>query len=271
MAAERKRIDVLLAEKGFFPSRSAARAAVMAGLVYVNGQKIEKPGTQVATDAALEVKELPRYVSRGGLKLEKALREFAIDLTGKTAIDVGASTGGFTDCMLQHGAQKVYSIDVGYGQLDWRLRQDERVVLLERTNIRYLSPEAIKDPVEFAAIDVSFISLALVLPVIQKLGVPEIVTLVKPQFEIGKDRVGKKGVVKKPEDHYEVLQNITAKAAELGYAVINATYSPIRGPQGNIEYLLHLRQKPSTPGKEIDYTQIVALAHQNLSEKGDLP
>ncbi|NLP37108.1 MAG: TlyA family RNA methyltransferase [Firmicutes bacterium] len=271
MAPERKRIDLLLAEKGLFPSRSAARAAVMAGLVYVDGQKVEKPGTQVSSRAALEIKELPRYVSRGGLKLEKALREFAIDLTGRVAIDVGASTGGFTDCMLQHGAQKVYSIDVGYGQFDWRLRQDERVVLMERTNIRYLPPEAIKEPVHFAAIDVSFISLELVLPVIQKLVVPEVVTLVKPQFEIGKGRVGKKGVVRDPKDHLEVLQKVAGIAMDLGYVAVNVTYSPIRGPQGNIEYLLHLLQDPPTPAKNLDFAQIIALAQQNLTEKGDLP
>ncbi|MDW7651839.1 MAG: TlyA family RNA methyltransferase, partial [Bacillota bacterium] len=212
MGTERKRIDVLLAERGVFASRSAARAAIMAGLVYVGGQKTDKPGTPVSEDAEIEVRELPRFVSRGGLKLEKAIHQFAVDVAGRVVLDVGASTGGFTDCLLQHGAARVYSVDVGYGQLDWRLRQDERVVSMERTNIRHLSADAFSEPPDFASVDVSFISLELVLPVLKKLGVAEVITLVKPQFEVGKGRVGKKGVVRDTGDHLEVLEKIAAAA-----------------------------------------------------------
>ena len=239
MGQKRKRLDVLLAERGLFTSRSAARAAVMAGLVSVEGRQVDKPGTLVDAAAEIIVKELPRYVSRGGLKLEKALTVFGIDLSGRVAMDVGASTGGFTDCMLQHGARRVYSVDVGYGQLDWRLRQDERVISLERTNIRYLDPEVLSEPLQFAAVDVSFISLELVLPVLQRLQVPEIAALVKPQFEVGRGQVGKKGVVRDPAAHLAAAK-IAALAVELGYDVAGVTFSPIRGPEGNIEYLLHL-------------------------------
>ena len=269
MGTERKRIDIVLAERGLFASRSAARAAVMAGLVFVDGRKMDKPGTPITADANIEVRELPKYVSRGGLKLEKALRDFAIDVAGRVALDVGASTGGFTDCLLQHGAAKVYSIDVGYGQLEWRLRQDERVVSMERTNIRRLEPGDIPQQAEFATIDVSFISLKLVLPVLKKLGVPEIVALVKPQFEVGKGRVGKKGVVRDPDDHLEVLKTVAESAAGIGYYVAGVAYSPIRGPEGNIEYLLHFTASASdfTPA----FQSVVSAAHAGLTEKGNLP
>ena len=266
MGTERKRLDLLLVERGLFVSRSTARAAIMAGLVTVDGKKIDKPGTQIPSDAAIQVTELPRYVSRGGLKLEKALKVFEIDLRGRVAMDVGASTGGFTDCMLQKGASKVYSIDVGYGQLDWRLRQDNRVVVLERTNIRHFDPASLVEAVQFAAVDVSFISLALVLPALKNLKIPEIVTLVKPQFEVGKGRVGKKGVVLDPAAHLEVLKKIAAIAVELGYSVVGVDFSPIRGPEGNIEYLLHLLAESEPKAVAVQtIRETVAVAHQTLS------
>lgn len=265
MGTERKRIDVLLAERGVFPTRSAARAAVMAGLVTVDGRKVDKPGTMATAEAQISVRELPRYVSRGGLKLEKALRHFNVDVTDKTVMDIGASTGGFTDCLLQAGAAKVYSIDVGYGQLDWKLRQDNRVVSLERTNIRHLEPGVIPEPVALAVVDVSFISLALIFPVLVRFGVPEVVALVKPQFEVGKGRVGKKGVVRDPQDHREVLLNAIDAAEREGFTAVNLSYSPLRGPEGNIEYLLHLRtgndvQDVPAP----DCAAVVAEAHNTL-------
>ncbi|MCR3922713.1 MAG: TlyA family RNA methyltransferase [Firmicutes bacterium] len=266
MGTERKRLDLILVERGLLVSRSAARATIMAGLVTVDGQRVDKPGTLVSQVALVAVKELPRYVSRGGLKLEKALDAFAIDLYGRVAMDVGSSTGGFTDCMLQNGAVKVYSVDVGYGQLDWRLRQDIRVVSMERTNIRYLDQETIEEPLQFATIDVSFISLALVLPVLRQLAVPEIVALVKPQFEVGKGRVGKKGVVRNPADHVEVLQNVAVVAENLGYQVAGVNFSPIRGPEGNIEYLLHLQDQPQAQEEAaFDFAQIVEKAHSMLT------
>ncbi|MBS4030818.1 MAG: TlyA family RNA methyltransferase [Clostridiales bacterium] len=266
MGSERKRIDLLLTDKGLFPTRSAARAAVMAGLVTVDGRKVDKPGTMATEEAQIHVKELPRYVSRGGLKLEKALRQFSIHVTGKIVMDIGASTGGFTDCLLQAGAARVYSIDVGYGQLDWKLRQDERVVSMERTNVRHLEPDQIPEPVDLAVVDVSFISLALIFPVLVRFGVPEVVALVKPQFEVGKGRVGKKGVVRDPDDHLEVLLNAIRVAEHEGFTAIDLSYSPLRGPEGNIEYLLHLRT-----GEEItdvpapDCAAIVAEAHSTLT------
>ncbi|MBT9140414.1 MAG: Hemolysin A [Dehalococcoidia bacterium] len=270
MATERKRIDVMLTERGYFPSRSAARAALMAGLVFVDGCKVDKAGTLVAAEITITVRELPRYVSRGGLKLEKALCDFKLDVAGRIALDVGASTGGFTDCLLQHGALKVYSVDVGYGQLDWRLRQDKRVISLERTNIRRLLPEQITAQLEFATVDVSFISLRHVLPVLKLFNVPEAVVLVKPQFEVGKGRVGKKGVVRDPQEHQEVLENVISFAAKEGYQLGGMTFSPIKGPEGNIEYLVYLTvSRPAVPAE--DSTAIVATAHEWLAEKGDRP
>lgn len=262
MGTERKRIDIVLTERGIFASRSAARAAIMAGLVYINEQRVDKPGTPVREDIEVDVRELPRYVSRGGLKLEKALRTFAVHITGRVALDVGASTGGFTDCLLQHGARKVYSVDVGYGQLDWRLRQDPRVVAMERTNIRNLTGEEFLEPVEFATVDVSFISLALVLPVLKVLGVVEIIALVKPQFEVGKGRVGKKGVVRDPQDHLEVLKKIAQVAKHEGYGLAGADFSPIRGPEGNTEYLFYL--KANQDYQLPDLAAVVTDAHREL-------
>jgi len=237
------RLDVLLVEKGLQESRQKAQATIMSGLVFVNGQRVDKPGTGVAADAAIEVRgNTLQYVSRGGLKLEKAMQTWPIDLTGTVCMDVGASTGGFTDCMLQNGAVKVYAIDVGYGQLAWKLRSDDRVVCLERTNARYLNHEIIPDEPDFSSVDVSFISLKLILPAIAavlKQG-GHVVCLVKPQFEAGKEKVGKKGVVRDPAVHLEVLEHFVEHAKESGFTVLDITYSPIRGPEGNIEYLGYL-------------------------------
>lgn len=255
----KKRIDVLLVEQGFFESREKAKRSIMAGLVFVNNQKCDKSGTEVKTDAKIEVKGNPiPYVSRGGLKLEKAMKNFNLTLNNKICMDIGASTGGFTDCMLQNGAKKVFSIDVGYGQLAWKLRKDERVVCMERTNIRYVTIEDTKEFADFASIDVSFISLKLVLPVAHKLITPdgEIVALIKPQFEAGREKVGKKGVVREKSTHIEVIEIVSKFAVEIGFSILNLDYSPIKGPEGNIEYLIHL--KNSNEGytfNESDYKQ----------------
>ncbi len=269
MGAEKKRLDILLTERGFYPSRSAARAAVMAGMVVVDGSRMDKPGTLVAGEVEISVCESPRYVSRGGQKLEKGLAFFGVNVTGKVAMDVGSSTGGFTDCLLQSGATRVYSIDVGYGQLDWRLRQDDRVISLERTNIRHLDADKVPETVDIAVIDVSFISLALIFPVLSRLRVPEIVALVKPQFEAGRGKVGKKGVVREPGLHLEVIEKVIADAAAFGYLAENLTYSPLRGPQGNIEYLLHLksaagRQKEPCVFDSDRCREVVEEAHRQL-------
>jgi len=240
---EKKRLDILLVKKGIFDSREKARSSIMAGVVYVNGVKEDRPGTKFRPDVEIQIKEnINPYVSRGGLKLEKALKFFGINLEGKTAIDVGASTGGFTDCMLKNGAVKVVAIDVGYGQLAWELRNDPRVICMERTNIRYVKPEDIGIIADFATIDVSFISLKKVIPVVIELIKPdgEIVCLVKPQFEAGREKVGKGGVVRKPETHIEVLQDIISFVLEFNLKIKGLTYSPIKGPEGNIEYLLYL-------------------------------
>ena len=234
------RLDVLLVERGLMESRQKAQSTIMSGLVFVNQQRVDKPGTAVANDAEIEVRgNVLRYVSRGGLKLEKAMATFPISLDGAVCGDIGASTGGFTDCMLQNGAVKVYAVDVGYGQLAWKLRSDPRVICMERTNARYLDHEQIPDELDFASIDVSFISLKLILPAvcgILKDG-GHVACLVKPQFEAGKEKVGKKGVVRDPEVHLEVLENFLIHAKESGFTVIDITFSPIRGPEGNIEYL----------------------------------
>ena len=240
----KKRIDILLVEQGYFDSRERAKKAIMAGLVFVDNQRCDKAGTEVKEDANILVKGNPiPYVSRGGLKLEKAMKNFGVTLKDKVCMDIGASTGGFTDCMLQNGAVKVFSIDVGYGQLAWKLRQDERVVCMERTNIRYVTIEDTKEFADFASIDVSFISLKLVLPKAKELlnidG--EIVALIKPQFEAGKGKVGKKGVVREKSTHIEVIQMISDFAVENGFEILDLDYSPIKGPEGNIEYLIHLK------------------------------
>lgn len=236
----KKRLDVLVCERGLVDSRQRAQGVIMSGQIFVNGQRVDKAGTPVDETAEVELRgQSLAYVSRGGLKLEKALKVFPLDLNGKTAIDAGASTGGFTDCMLQNGAQKVYAVDVGYGQLAWSLRQDPRVVCMERTNVRYLTTEQITDPLDFGSVDVSFISLKLILPALRSLMKPEgqLVCLVKPQFEAGREKVGKKGVVRDPAVHLEVLEQFLCHADGADFSVKDISFSPIRGPEGNIEYL----------------------------------
>ena len=267
----RKRLDVLLVERGLQESRQKAQATIMSGLVFVKGQRADKPGTAVDEAAEIEIRGNPlRYVSRGGLKLEKAMATFPITLTGCVCGDIGASTGGFTDCMLQNGAAKVYAVDVGYGQLAWKLRQDPRVVCLERTNARYLDHSVIPDELDFASIDVSFISLKLILPAvcgILKDG-GHVACLVKPQFEAGKEKVGKKGVVRDSAVHLEVLEHFLEHAKESGFTVLGLTYSPIRGPEGNIEYLGYLEKGDWRP-MEFDLKALVEESHQTLKEHGE--
>ena len=240
------RLDVYLTEKGMVQSRERAKALIMAGQVYIKNQKCDKAGTMLdENEPDVEIKgDQLKYVSRGGLKLEKAIQEFPITLQGKVTMDIGASTGGFTDCMLQNGARKVFAVDVGYGQFAWKLRSDERVVNMERTNIRYVTPKDIGEPIDFASIDVSFISIKLVLPVAYKLLAEdgEIVALIKPQFEAGKEKVGKKGVVRDKNVHFEVIRNILDFASDNGFKILGLSYSPIKGPEGNIEYLAYLRK-----------------------------
>ena len=248
----KKRLDVLLVEQGLADSREKAKAIIMSGIVYVDNNKEDKAGTTFDETAKIEVRgNTLKYVSRGGLKLEKAMDHFGVELAGKVCMDVGASTGGFTDCMLQNGAVKVYSVDVGHGQLAWKLRNDERVVCMEKTNIRYVTPEDIDDKIEFASIDVSFISLTKVLPAVKELLTDsgEIVCLIKPQFEAGREKVGKKGVVREKSTHLEVIQMVMAYAAEIGFEIRNLEFSPIKGPEGNIEYLLYLH-KPEQASEE---------------------
>ncbi|MGG4553029.1 TlyA family RNA methyltransferase [Paenibacillus humicus] len=245
MSVSKERIDVLLVEQGYFDSREKAKTAIMAGLVFGNQERIEKAGTKIPRDTKLTVKgAIHPYVSRGGLKLEKALKLFQIDMNGRVMLDIGSSTGGFTDCALQHGASYVYAIDVGYNQLDWSLRNDERVNVKERTNFRYMTPEDLDGPSpDFASIDVSFISLRIILPpLVALLGRPaDIVALIKPQFEAGREKVGKSGVVRDAKVHQEVLETVLSFASELGYVLQGLTYSPITGGEGNIEFLAHLR------------------------------
>ncbi|MBB3109188.1 23S rRNA (cytidine1920-2'-O)/16S rRNA (cytidine1409-2'-O)-methyltransferase [Paenibacillus phyllosphaerae] len=243
MTISKERIDVLLVEQGFYESREKAKAALMAGLVIVDGEKVEKSGMKVPRTASITVKGAPHpYVSRGGLKLEKAIRAFELQLQDVVMLDIGASTGGFTDCALQNGAKYVYAIDVGYNQLDWSLRQDERVNVMERTNFRYMQPEDLKGPAPtFATIDVSFISLKLILPTLGTLFVPgsTVMALIKPQFEAGREKVGKSGVVREPAVHREVLRTILDFAGEIGFLTRNLTFSPITGGEGNVEFLVH--------------------------------
>ena len=266
--SKKTRLDVLLTERGLCESRQKAQATIMAGLVFVDGQRSDKPGTPVAEDASVEVRgHALRYVSRGGLKLEKAMQTFPITLEGKVCADIGASTGGFTDCMLQNGAAKVYAVDVGYGQLDWKLRSDERVVCLERTNARYLTREQIPAELDFASIDVSFISLKLIFPALYALlrEGGEVACLIKPQFEAGREKVGKKGVVRDPKVHLEVLENFLTHAKENDFTVLGITYSPIRGPEGNIEYLGYLR-KSAEEDRIPDLRTLVDASHTELKE-----
>ena len=265
----KKRLDVLLVERGLAESRQKAQATIMSGCVFVDGQRQDKPGTAISADAAVEVRgNTLRYVSRGGLKLEKAMELWPIDLTGAVCMDIGASTGGFTDCMLQNGAAKVYAVDVGYGQLAWKLRSDRRVVCLERTNARYLTHDQIPDEPDFASVDVSFISLKLILPAIGGLlkGGGQVVCLIKPQFEAGKEKVGKKGVVRDPAVHLEVLENFLTYAQESHFTVLGVTYSPIRGPEGNIEYLGCLLQG-DRQAEIPDLEKLVEESHQVLKEE----
>ena len=242
---EKKRLDILLVEKGLAESREKAKAIIMSGIVFVDGEKEDKAGSSFPENVNIEVRgKTLKYVSRGGLKLEKAMQVFPVVLQDKVCMDVGASTGGFTDCMLQCGAVKVYSVDVGYGQLAWKLRQDERVVVMEKTNIRYVKPEDIEKKVEFASVDVSFISLTKVLPPVRDLLTDdaEMVCLIKPQFEAGREKVGKKGVVRDRAVHEEVIRNVLSFAADNGFKVLGLDYSPVKGPEGNIEYLMHIRK-----------------------------
>lgn len=262
----KERLDLALVQRGLCDSRSRAQALIMSGEVYVNGQRSDKAGVAVDEDAAIELRGSGcPYVSRGGLKLEKALREFAIEPLGWVCSDSGASTGGFTDCLLQKGAKKVFAIDVGYGQLAWSLRTDPRVVCMERTNIRYVTPEQLGEPLDFSVVDVSFISLRLVLPVIKALLKPtgQLVCLIKPQFEAGKDKVGKKGVVREKATHIEVLERFLALARELNLTVRKLTFSPVKGPEGNIEFLGHLSM--SDEGATVpDVPALVDAAHEAL-------
>lgn len=266
----KKRLDVCLTEQGLAESRQKAQAVIMCGLVYVNGQKADKAGFPVGESDRIEVRgpTLP-YVSRGGLKLEKAMKSFPIDLKDAAAIDAGASTGGFTDCMLQNGARKVYAVDVGYGQLAWKLRSDPRVVCMERTNVRYLTPAEIPEPLDFGSADLSFISLKLVLPALHTLMKPEgkLVCLVKPQFEAGREKVGKKGVVRDPAVHREVLEQFLENAAEAGFTVLGMDFSPIRGPEGNIEYLGFLAAEGGQTWNG-DLNALVEESHRTLGGQG---
>ena len=241
----KKRLDVMMVERGLAESREKAKAIIMSGIVYVDNEKEDKAGRTFAEEVQIEVRgKTLAYVSRGGLKLEKAMQVFPIKLDGKVCMDVGASTGGFTDCMLQNGAVKVYSVDVGHGQLAWKLRQDERVVCMEKTNIRYVKPEDIEELVSFASVDVSFISLSKVLPPLRELLTEngEVVCLIKPQFEAGREKVGKKGVVRDRKVHEEVIRDVLGFADANGFEVLGLDYSPVKGPEGNIEYLMHIRK-----------------------------
>ena len=262
----KKRLDVLLTEKGYCDSRSKAQAIIMAGQVYVDGQKADKPGISYEESVDIEVRgESCPYVSRGGLKLEKALRDFGVDPTGFVCSDSGASTGGFTDCLLQQGASKVFAIDVGYGQLDWKIRSDPRVVVMERTNIRYVTPEDLGEALDLSVIDVSFISLKIVLPAIKALLKPtgQVLCLIKPQFEAGREKVGKKGVVREPETHKQVLDDFVALANALNFTILGLTFSPVKGPEGNIEFLGHLTLADKE-GILPDTAQVVSDAHTAL-------
>lgn len=266
----KERLDVLLVKRNLAPSREKAKAVIMAGSVLVDGQREDKAGAMFPDTVQITVKgnTLP-YVSRGGLKLEKAMTHFGLSLEGKVCMDVGASTGGFTDCMLQNGAVKVYSVDVGHGQLDWKLRNDERVVCMERTNIRYVTPENIAEPVQFVSIDVSFISLTKVLLPVRNLmeESAQMVCLIKPQFEAGREKVGKKGVVRDPKVHEEVIHQVIAYARSISFGVLHLEFSPIKGPEGNIEYLLHLIKLPEGAEAleaEIPVEETVKQAHGAL-------
>lgn len=266
----KERLDVLLVNRGLAPSREKAKTMIMEGNVFVNNNREDKAGSTFPDDCNIEIHgKTLQYVSRGGLKLEKAMKHFGIELDGKVCMDIGASTGGFTDCMLQNGASKVYAVDVGYGQFAWKLRQDERVVCMEKTNIRYVTPDDIADKLDFASVDVSFISLTKVLGPARELlkDDGQMVCLIKPQFEAGKEKVGKKGVVRDKKVHEEVCEKIIDFALENGFSVLNLEYSPIKGPEGNIEYLVYI-EKTNNPQKEatVDVSLVVAGAHGELDK-----
>lgn len=266
----KERLDVLLVQRGLAPSRETAKTMIMEGNVFVNNNREDKAGSLFSDDCNIEIHgNTLKYVSRGGLKLEKAMTHFGITLDGKVCMDIGASTGGFTDCMLQNGARKVYSVDVGYGQFAWVLRQDPRVVCMEKTNIRYVTPEDIDDVLDFASVDVSFISLTKVLPAAHELlrDSGQMVCLIKPQFEAGREKVGKKGVVRDRGVHLEVVEKIIDFALNNGFSVLNLEYSPIKGPEGNIEYLVYI-EKSQQPKKEesVDAQAVVDSAHGELDK-----
>lgn len=265
----KERLDVLVYNLGLAPSRERAKALIMEGKVYVKGQKEDKPGSSFDIYAPIEVRGATlKYVSRGGLKLEKAIDTWPISLENKVCMDIGASTGGFTDCMLQNGAKEVYAIDVGYGQLHWNLRNDERVHNLEKTNVRFLTHEQVPEKISFASVDVSFISLKLILPVLKEFLSEdgEAVTLIKPQFEAGREKVGKKGVVREPETHVEVCENVLEEAKNLGFYIRGLTYSPVKGPEGNIEYLLYISKKEEGEVFETDPKKVVSESHETLNK-----
>ncbi len=266
----KQRLDVLLAERRLADSREKAKAIIMSGIVYVNGQKEDKAGAMFDVTSEIEVRgAVMKYVSRGGLKLEKAMEVFDVNLDGKVCMDVGSSTGGFTDCMLQNGAVRVYSVDVGHGQLAWKLRNDDRVVVMEKTNIKYVTPQDIEDRIGFASIDVSFISLTKVLLPVKELLLDDgqIVCLIKPQFEAGRDKVGKKGVVRDMSVHEDVIRMVLEYAVSIGLDVLGLDYSPIKGPEGNIEYLAHLQKTTKETGDiadDINILSVVTQSHEKL-------
>lgn len=266
----KERLDVLLVKRGLAPSREKAKTMIMEGNVFVNNNREDKAGSTFAEDAPIEIHgNTLKYVSRGGLKLEKAMTHFSISLDGMVCMDIGASTGGFTDCMLKNGAKKVYSVDVGYGQFAWKLRQDPRVVCMEKTNIRYVTPEDIDDVLDFASVDVSFISLTKVLPAAYALlkDGGQMVCLIKPQFEAGREKVGKKGVVRDKAVHEEVIERIITFALENGFSVHHLEYSPIKGPEGNIEYLVHIEKSDEAIKEEsVDIHAVVEAAHGELDK-----
>ena len=264
--SEKMRLDIAVFERGYAETREKAKAMIMAGSVYLNGQKALKGGVNIKETDVIEVRgAVNPFVSRGGLKLDKAVKSFGLDLSGCICMDIGASTGGFTDCLLQQGASKVFAIDVGYGQLDWKIRSDPRVVVMERTNIRYVTQEQLGEPLDLSVIDVSFISLKIVLPTIKTLLKPtgQVLCLIKPQFEAGKEKVGKKGVVREPEIHKEVLDSFAETVTELGFTILGLTFSPVKGPEGNIEFLGHLTLEDK-PGIQPDTAAVVRDAHETL-------
>lgn len=266
----KERLDVLLVKQGLAESREKAKAVIMSGIVFVDGQREDKAGSTFEEEKIkIEVRgSTLKYVSRGGLKLEKAMVTFSLDLTDKICMDIGASTGGFTDCMLQNGAKKVYAVDVGHGQLAWKLRNDSRVVCMEKTNFRYMVREDIQDELDFASVDVSFISLSKILPPARLLlrDEGEMVCLIKPQFEAGREKVGKKGVVREPKVHLEVIENVLAFAKQVGFSIKQLTFSPVKGPEGNIEYLVHLKKTTKDESADLKPWEIVTQAHAALDK-----